>query len=282
VRNKGRDRGSRLTGTLVVVACCVIGLTWFFNRETSATTLNYGEFKKNLRDDKVTFDKVRVGRTEIRGEMTAPASDSKDSHAQKTTTAFRTPRIGLENDPELQALLDRKLGAKYQAEEDETGLRSIYSLISSVMLIGLLVIGGFFLIRWASGGASPLTFGRSRHRLYAEKDMAITFQDVAGIDEAVAELREVVDFLKTPQKYQALGGRIPKGVLLVGPPGTGKTLLARAVAGEADVSFFSLSGSDFVEMFVGVGAARVRDLFSASSRSIQPGRRPRSVHHIHR
>jgi cell division protease FtsH len=92
--------------------------------------------------------------------------------------------------------------------------------------------------------------------------MAITFQDVAGIDEAVAELREVVDFLKTPQKYQALGGRIPKGVLLVGPPGTGKTLLAKAVAGEADVSFFSLSGSDFVEMFVGVGAARVRDLFS--------------------
>jgi cell division protease FtsH len=235
-------------------------LTWFLNREPSATTVNYGEFKKNLRDEKVTFDKVRVGRTEIRGEMTGPAT--KEGHAQKSTIAFRTPRIGLENDPELQALLDRKLGANYQGEEDETGLRGIYSLISSIMLIGLLVIGGFFLIRWASGGASPLTFGRSRHRLYAEKDMAITFQDVAGIDEAVAELREVVDFLKTPQKYQALGGRIPKGVLLVGPPGTGKTLLAKAVAGEADVSFFSLSGSDFVEMFVGVGAARVRDLFS--------------------
>jgi cell division protease FtsH len=247
---------------LVVVACCVISLTWFLNRESSATTLNYGEFKKNLRDEKVTFDKVRVGRTEIRGEMTAPASEIKGGQAQKSTIAFRTPRIGLENDPELQALLDRKLGPNYQGEEDETGLRGIYSLISSVMLIGLLVIGGFFLIRWASGGASPLTFGRSRHRLYAEKDMAITFQDVAGIDEAVAELREVVDFLKTPQKYQALGGRIPKGVLLVGPPGTGKTLLAKAVAGEADVSFFSLSGSDFVEMFVGVGAARVRDLFS--------------------
>jgi cell division protease FtsH len=261
VRNKGRDRGSRLT-VLMVVACCVVSLTWFLNREPSATTLNYGEFKKNLRDEKVTFDKVRVGRTEIRGEMTGPASQAKGGPTQKSTILFRTPRIGLENDPELQALLDRKLGPNYQAEEDETGLRGMYSLISSVMLIGLLVIGGFFLIRWASGGASPLTFGRSRHRLYAEKDMAITFQDVAGIDEAVAELREVVDFLKTPQKYQALGGRIPKGVLLVGPPGTGKTLLAKAVAGEADVSFFSLSGSDFVEMFVGVGAARVRDLFS--------------------
>jgi cell division protease FtsH len=113
-----------------------------------------------------------------------------------------------------------------------------------------------------AGGSSPLTFGRSKHKLYAQKDMAITFEDVAGIDEAVAELREVVDFLKTPEKYQALGGRIPKGVLLVGPPGTGKTLLAKAVAGEAEVPFFSLSGSDFVEMFVGVGAARVRDLFA--------------------
>src|SRR5205823_8352088 len=114
----------------------------------------------------------------------------------------------------------------------------------------------------------PLTFGRSRHKLYAQKDLHITFQDVAGIDEAVAELREIVDFLKNPERYQVLGGRIPKGVLLVGPPGTGKTLLAKAVAGEADVPFFSLSGSDFVEMFVGVGAARVRDLFAnAESRA---------------
>src|SRR5439155_24042120 len=127
-------------------------------------------------------------------------------------------------------------------------------------LVLSLGLAPFLMVRWLAGGNSPLTFGRSRHKLYAEKDLAITFQDVAGIDEAVAELREVVDFLKTPQKYQALGGRIPKGVLLVGPPGTGKTLLAKAVAGEAEVPFFSLSGSDFVEMFVGVGAARVRDL----------------------
>src|SRR5205823_8917686 len=104
-------------------------------------------------------------------------------------------------------------------------------------------------------------FGRSKAKLHAQKDLEVSFQDVAGIDEAVAELREVVDFLKTPEKYQALGGRIPKGVLLIGPPGTGKTLLAKAVAGEAEVPFFSLSGSEFVEMFVGVGASRVRDLF---------------------
>src|SRR6185295_14442982 len=129
-----------------------------------------------------------------------------------------------------------------------------------VMMVAILV-GGLLLIRWMSGGQNPFQFGRSRHKLYAQKETRITFEDVAGIDEAVAELREVVDFLKRPQKYQALGGRIPKGVMLVGPPGTGKTLLAKAVAGEADVPFFSMSGSDFVEMFVGIGAARVRDLF---------------------
>ena len=106
-----------------------------------------------------------------------------------------------------------------------------------------------------------MAFGRSRGKLIAQEDVEITFNDVAGIDEAVDELREVVEFLKTPDKFRVLGGRIPKGVLLVGPPGTGKTLLAKAVAGEAGVPFFSLSGSDFVEMFVGVGAARVRDMF---------------------
>ena len=121
----------------------------------------------------------------------------------------------------------------------------------------MLIIG----FRRMGGAGSPMAFGRSRGKMYAQEDIGITFDDVAGIDEAVDELREVVDFLRTPEKYQVLGGRIPKGVLLVGPPGTGKTLLAKAIAGEAGVPFFSLSGSDFVEMFVGVGAARVRDMF---------------------
>ena len=128
-------------------------------------------------------------------------------------------------------------------------------------MTGLLVMLFIFMIRRMGGAGSPMAFGRSRGKLFAQEDIEITFEDVAGIDEAVDELREVVEFLKTPEKYQMLGGRIPKGVLLVGPPGTGKTLLAKAVAGEAGVPFFSLSGSDFVEMFVGVGAARVRDMF---------------------
>ena len=128
-----------------------------------------------------------------------------------------------------------------------------------IFVLGLFLV--YFMLRRLLGAGSPMSFGRSRGKLYAQEDLGVTFNDVAGIDEAVEEVREVVDFLRSPEKYQRLGGRIPKGVLLVGPPGTGKTLLAKAIAGEAGVPFFSLSGSDFVEMFVGVGAARVRDMF---------------------
>jgi cell division protease FtsH len=130
-----------------------------------------------------------------------------------------------------------------------------------LLILGAAIIVFIFMMRRLGGAGGPMQFGRSRGRLYAEEDLSIRFEDAAGIDEAVEEVREVVDFLKSPEKYQKLGGRIPKGVLLVGPPGTGKTLLAKAIAGEAQVPFFSLSGSDFVEMFVGVGAARVRDMF---------------------
>jgi cell division protease FtsH len=135
----------------------------------------------------------------------------------------------------------------------------------------IVAVVGYFMLRRLIGAGSPMSFGRSRGRLYAQEDLGVSFNDVAGIDEAVEEVREVVDFLRSPDKYQRLGGRIPKGVLLVGPPGTGKTLLAKAIAGEAGVPFFSLSGSDFVEMFVGVGAARVRDMFQ------QAGQRAPSI-----
>ena len=124
-----------------------------------------------------------------------------------------------------------------------------------------LVVWIFFMRQMQMGGGKALSFGKSKARLLTENQQKVTFKDVAGIDEAKEELGEIIDFLKDPQKFTRLGGRIPKGVLLVGPPGTGKTLLARAIAGEAEVPFFSISGSDFVEMFVGVGASRVRDLF---------------------
>ena len=135
-------------------------------------------------------------------------------------------------------------------------------LFGWIIPLGIMVAIWMFLMRRVGGGPTQaLSFGRSKHKIYDRKELKTTFSDVAGVDEAKAELVEIVDFLKNPKKYQRLGGRIPKGVLVVGPPGTGKTLLARAVAGEADVPFFTLSGSEFVEMFVGVGASRVRDLF---------------------
>jgi len=137
----------------------------------------------------------------------------------------------------------------------------VSSLIMSIVVIAFGTAAILFMLRRIGGPGAAISFGRSRGRLYAQEDLGVTFSDVAGIDEAVEELREVVEFLRNPSKYQALGGRIPRGVLLVGPPGTGKTLLAKAVAGEAGVPFYGLSGSDFVEMFVGVGAARVRDMF---------------------
>ena len=139
------------------------------------------------------------------------------------------------------------------------------SLVFMLMLATPFVLFFAIMMRRLNRDGGALAFGRSRGRLYAQDDVRVTFKDIAGISEAVEELKEVVEFLRTPEKYKALGGRIPRGVLLVGPPGTGKTLLAKAVAGEAGVPFVSLSGSDFVEMFVGVGAARVRDMFQQAA-----------------
>src|SRR5712692_8246677 len=135
---------------------------------------------------------------------------------------------------------------------------TVLQWVPMLLFIGVWIL---FMRQMQGGGVKALSFGKARARLISEKQNKVTFQDVAGVDEAKEELREIIDFLKDPQKFQKLGGKIPKGVLLVGPPGTGKTLLAKAIAGEANVPFFSISGSDFVEMFVGVGASRVRDLF---------------------
>jgi len=267
VQKKGKDRGRRrwlFNGpTLGVLLLISLAIAYFVNRDPSAITLNYSQLVNILHDKSLTFRNVKIRHTDIRGEVVTNdrviGNPDKNFHEEKVT--FRTPRSGLEDDPYFHKML-RTAGVAYQGEDEESGMKYLSSFLSGLLLFGSIALIGLLLVRWLSGGNSPLTLGRSRHRLYAQTDLAITFQDVAGIDEAVAELREVVDFLKKPQKYQALGGRIPKGVLLVGPPGTGKTLLAKAVAGEAEVPFFSLSGSDFVEMFVGVGAARVRDLFS--------------------
>ena len=161
----------------------------------------------------------------------------------------------------IEAELIAKLNASTLEWAHDAEPSAWRAYLPMLVFTGILILFFVIMMRRLGGAGSPMQFGRSRGKLYAMEDLAVSFDDVAGIDEAVEEVREVVDFLQSPEKYQRLGGRIPKGVLLVGPPGTGKTLLAKAIAGEAGVPFFSLSGSDFVEMFVGVGAARVRDMF---------------------
>jgi cell division protease FtsH len=168
---------------------------------------------------------------------------------------------------DLTALLDDK-NLRVTAQPEDTSTPTFWNIVISwfpmLLLIGVWV---FFMRQMQSGSGKAMGFGRSRARMLTEKTGRVTFEDVAGVDEAKQELEEVVEFLREPQKFQRLGGKIPKGVLLVGPPGTGKTLIARAVAGEANVPFFTISGSDFVEMFVGVGAARVRDMFEQGKKN---------------
>jgi len=171
------------------------------------------------------------------------------------------------NDPNLVDRL-RNHDVRISAAPIEDNMNSVLSILISwfpmLLFIGVWI---FFMRQMQSGGGKAMGFGKSRARLLTEKVGRVTFEDVAGIDEAKQELQEIVEFLKDPQKFQRLGGKIPKGVLLVGPPGTGKTLLARAIAGEANVPFFTISGSDFVEMFVGVGASRVRDMFEQGKKN---------------
>ena len=215
----------------------------------------------------VRYSKIRdvtVGKTEIKGvvdRVTLPLDPEDPRHREQLGVTFRTGRDGVQDDKGalMQKLLDRKERIPNVAAD--TVRSRLWDWAPGLIGFMLFVILAIFIVRRVGGASSPMAFGRSRGKMYAQEDIGVTFEDVAGIDEAVEELREVVEFLKTPEKYQLLGGRIPKGVLLVGPPGTGKTLLAKAIAGEAGVPFFSLSGSDFVEMFVGVGAARVRDMF---------------------
>ena len=217
-------------------------------------SLAYGQFKRKLAKGEIRT--AKIGATEITGELATNRPDGKPIR-------FRSSRVGLERDEELALQLAAHVpDGNYDAETDHS---EVQALITPVVLLALMGLMLWVLARRSGGLGSAVAFVKSRHRLYGGGDDRVTFDDVAGSDEVVDELREVVDFLRTPGKFQALGGRIPKGVLLVGPPGTGKTLLAKAVAGEAGVPFFSLSGSDFVEMFVGVGAARVRSLFAQAT-----------------
>ncbi len=194
---------------------------------------------------------LRIGNYDVTGTIDVKKPDEEQVQEKSFSTNIKP----------MDTLLDTALVDKGIPFDHSEGPNPWGSYVPMLLLTVLCIFFFFYLMRRLGGAGSPMAFGRSRGKMYAQEDLGVTFEDVAGIDEAVDELREVVEFLRTPEKYQVLGGRIPKGLLLVGPPGTGKTLLAKAIAGEAGVPFFSLSGSDFVEMFVGVGAARVRDMF---------------------
>jgi cell division protease FtsH len=215
----------------------------------AAQKIPYSQFIKDVREGRVT--EVLIQGEQIKGE----------AGGQKFETVAPT------YDPELIKRLEEK-GVRFSAQSEQQG--SLWRVLL-VNLVPILLIGGFifFMMRQMqnAGGKGAMGFGKSRAKMLNQTSNRVTFDDVAGIDEARGELEEIVDFLRDPQKFSRLGGKIPKGALLVGSPGTGKTLLARAIAGEANVPFFSISGSDFVEMFVGVGASRVRDMFEQAKKN---------------
>lgn len=225
-------------------------------------TIQYSEFKDFLARGEVSS--VSMGREEITGKIEPKprAEADQESESPEEPFNFRTVRV---EDADLVQELER---ADVEYEGVRTRFFSMFLLAWVIPIVLIVVLWRFISRRMGGAGESVLSFGKSKAKLAMEPDTGVNFTDVAGCDEAKYELQEIVDFLRHPERYKALGAKIPKGVLLVGPPGTGKTLLAKAVAGEAQVPFFSLSGSDFVEMFVGVGAARVRDLFQqAKSRA---------------
>ncbi len=245
---------------LVLIALAVFLFRAF--QEVGVSRIPYSQFKAMIREG--SFERVVIGPDWVRGipkDAAARKAEGGDGQAAPYL-ANRIPGGGDDLVPTIE-----KAGIPYDAVSGG-GMGDLFWVWIVPIAIGLLFWA--WVMRRMSGqmGQGPpgvMAFGKSRARVHMEPDTGVTFQDAAGIDEAVEELQEIVEFLKTPEKYRRLGGRIPKGVLLVGPPGTGKTLLARATAGEAGVPFFSLSGSEFVEMFLGVGAARVRDLFQQAT-----------------
>jgi cell division protease FtsH len=244
-RTGARTPGGAVWYVLGFLVLLALANAFFFQLQ-SGETIPYSEFKTLVRDGKV--QDVTISQDRLRGTR-KPESGGRGR-------PFSAVRV---EDPKLPEELEAR-GVKYTGEIASRWITEVLGwVIPLLFIVGLWT---FFLRRMGGAEGGVMSFARSKAKIYADDDVKVSFGDVAGVDEAEEELKEIVEFLKNPRKYTSIGGKIPKGVLLVGPPGTGKTLLARAVAGEAKVPFFSLSGSEFVEMFVGVGAARVRDLFA--------------------
>jgi len=239
-------RGRLFWMVLVVMLVLIWSLSFQF--QTADTPINFSEFIRWV-------DTSQVNTVELTGNEIVGTSISGERFRTYTPPQYE----GLAN-----KLIDQNVVVQARAAAASPWVTLLFSWAPILLIIGFLV---FFMRQVQSGGSMAMSFGKSRAKLSSSTEKKVTFKDVAGVEEPKEELQEIIEFLREPQKFQKLGGRIPKGVLLMGPPGTGKTLLARAVAGEASVPFFSISGSDFVEMFVGVGASRVRDLFEQGKKN---------------
>ena len=245
---------------LLLLALFLTVFQMFSQQQERFKKLDYSEFAQLIREGKVRkceiVNEASGLQYYVRGELVD--LDAKTGHPRK----FKVDVLSLEN---LQNMLDENKVYYSIKSQNPILWQVISSAVPFLLVLGLLYF--LFIRQMRSAGRGAMSFGKSRARLMTRDKNKITFDDVAGVDEAKEEVQEIVEFLKDPKRFQRLGGRIPKGVLLVGPPGTGKTLLAKAIAGEAQVPFFSISGSDFVEMFVGVGASRVRDMFEQGKKS---------------
>ncbi len=240
------------TAIFWVVLICVVVLFWAVLRQGKGKPeqqVTFTEFMDMVEKDRVKS--VSIAGNEVKGAL------RDDTSSLRTIIPVNYPDI-------YKTLRDRKVDVEIKDVSSGNWVSILLNAIPFILIIGFWI---FMMRQMQSGGNKALSFGKSRARLHSSQQKKVTFKDVAGVEEAKEELQEIIEFLREPQKFQKLGGRIPKGVLLIGPPGTGKTLLARAIAGEANVPFFSISGSDFVEMFVGVGASRVRDLFEQGKKN---------------
>ena len=241
------------TALLWVVIIVLVFVLWSLFQTAKSTTedLKFSKFLDELEGNNIAL--VTIRGNEIRGER-------KTSSGEKEFTT----RAPANYDGLVPMLRERNISFDVEEQRDNSLLTALITWAPVLFLFGLWI---FFMRQMQAGGNKALSFGKSKAKLLSGSAKKVTFKDVAGVDEAKVELQEIIEFLRDPQKFTKLGGKIPKGVLLMGPPGTGKTLLARAIAGEANVPFFSISGSDFVEMFVGVGASRVRDLFEQGKKN---------------
>ena len=252
--DRGKSPRTVYTWVLLLVLCGMLLMTWG-NLDGGAETISFSEFRARVENEEV--ESVEVYDERLAGVMKPEGMAGKEAgSSEKFEVVINMLAIEQED---FVALLNEH-GVQYEYVHRSTLLQMLGMMLPWILIIGFMY---FFVFRQLRGGGAGMlgTFGRSRHRVSAKGQTKVTFEDVAGIDEAKDEVEEIIEFLRNPKKFQRLGGRIPRGILLVGLPGCGKTLLAKAIAGEADVPFFSISGSDFVEMFVGVGASRVRDLF---------------------